>query len=81
MSYVRALKPEEVPSLVMVCDFDQIHVYSLKKDHPYKPFRVRQLKNHTRIFSLLAGYGALLSGTFLICNSTNGEQPVVQAKH
>ena len=41
ISYVRALKPEETPALVMVCDFDQIHVYSLKKEHPYKPFRVR----------------------------------------
>lgn len=58
MSYVRALKPEEVPALVMVCDFDQVQVYNLKKDHPYKPFRVRQLKGHTRIFSQLAGYGA-----------------------
>lgn len=58
MGYVRALKPEEVPALVMVCDFDAIQVYNLPKDHPYKPFRVRQLKNHTRIFSLLAGYGA-----------------------
>jgi len=57
MSYVHALKPEEVPALLMVSDFDQIQVYSLKKDHPYKPFRVRQLKGHTRIFSLLAGYG------------------------
>ena len=58
MSYVHALKPEEVPALVMVCDFDQVQVYNLKKDHPYKPFRVRQLKGHTRIFSQLAGYGA-----------------------
>ena len=57
MGYVRALKPEEIPVLVMVCDFDQIQVYNLIKDHPYKPFRVRQLRNHTRIFSLLAGYG------------------------
>lgn len=58
MSYVRALKPEEVPVLLMVCDFDQVQVWNLKKDHSYKPFRVRQLKAHTRIFSLLAGYGA-----------------------
>lgn len=58
MGYVRALKPEEVPQLVMVSDFDQVRVYNLKKDHPYKPFRVRQLKNHTRIFGFLAGYGA-----------------------
>jgi hypothetical protein len=57
MIYIRALKPEEIPVLVMVCDFDQIQVYNLVKDHPYKPFRVRQLRNHTRIFSLLAGYG------------------------
>ncbi len=57
MDYVHALKPEEVPALVMVCDFDQVQVYNLKKDHPYKAFRIRQLKHHTRIFSLLAGYG------------------------
>ena len=57
MAYVRALRPEEVPALVMVSDFDLVQVYNLKKDHPYKPFRVRQLKGHTRIFSLLAGYG------------------------
>lgn len=57
MSYVRALKPEEYPTLVMVSDFDKIEVYNLKKDHRYKPFRVSQLKQHLRIFSNVAGYG------------------------
>jgi len=57
MSYVRALKPEEQPVLVMVSDFNQIEVYNLQKKHPYKPFKVSQLKRRTRIFGLLAGYG------------------------
>ncbi len=57
MAYVKALKPEEQPMLVMVSDFDRVRVYNLKKDHPYKPFKVSQLKKHVRIFGLLAGYG------------------------
>lgn len=57
MSYVRALKHEEQPVLVMVSDFNQIEVYNLQKKHPYKPFKVSQLKRRTRIFGLLAGYG------------------------
>lgn len=57
MRYVRALPPDDVPQLVMVSDFDKVQVYNLRKDHPYKPFRVRQLKGHVRIFGLLAGYG------------------------
>ena len=57
MSYVHALRPEEVPVLVMVSDFDKVQVYNLRKGHPYKPFKVSQLKNHVRIYGLLAGYG------------------------
>jgi len=45
MTYVHALKPEDIPKLVMVCDFDKIEVYNLEKDHRYKPFKVSQLKN------------------------------------
>ncbi|MHC1787338.1 MAG: type IIL restriction-modification enzyme MmeI [Christensenellales bacterium] len=57
MGYVHALRPEEVPVLVMVSDFDRIQVYNLRKNHPYKPFTLSQLKAHARIFGLLAGYG------------------------
>ncbi len=57
MGYVKALKPEDKPVLAMVSDFDKIRVYNLEKDHPYKPFRVGQLKQKVRIFGLLAGYG------------------------
>ena len=56
MDYVHALKPEEQPELVMVCDFDKIELHNLKRDIHYKPFKVSQLKNHIRIFGLLAGY-------------------------
>ena len=56
MDYVHALKPEEQPELVMVCDFDKIELHNLKRDIHYKPFKVSQLKSHIRIFGLLAGY-------------------------
>lgn len=56
MDYVHALKPEEKPELVMVSDFEKIEVYNLKKDIKYKPFKVNQLKNHIRIFGVVAGY-------------------------
>lgn len=57
MSYIHALKPDEKPVLLMVCDFDKIEVYNLVKDHRYKTFKVSQIKQHVRIFGLLAGYG------------------------
>ncbi|MGI6250244.1 MAG: class I SAM-dependent DNA methyltransferase [Anaerolineaceae bacterium] len=57
LNYIRALKPEETPRLLMVSDFDQVRVYNFEKKHPYKPFRVSELRRHTRIFSRLAGYG------------------------
>jgi len=57
MNYVQALKPEETPQLIMVCDFDQMRVFNYHKKHPYKPFRVSELRRYVRIFRLLAGYG------------------------
>jgi len=57
MNYVQALKPEETPQLVMVCDFDQVRVFNYQKKHPYKPFKVSELRKYVRIFRLLAGYG------------------------
>lgn len=56
MDYVHALKPDEKPELVMVSDFDKIELYNLEKDIKYKPFKVSQLKNHIRIFGIVAGY-------------------------
>ena len=56
MGYVHSLKPEEIPVLVVVCDFDKMQVYNLDKDHRYKPFKVSRIKNYVRIFGILAGY-------------------------
>ncbi len=58
MNYVQALKPEETPQLIMVCDFDQVRVFNYQKKHPYKPFKVTELRKYVRIFRLIAGYGA-----------------------
>jgi hypothetical protein len=57
MNYIQALKPEETPQLVMVCDFDQLRVFNYHKKHPYKSFRITELRKYVRIFRLLAGYG------------------------
>lgn len=54
--YLKALKIEEAPKLIMVSDFKTIEVYNLEKDIKYKPFKLSQLKNHVRIFGTLAGY-------------------------
>lgn len=57
MGYVHSLKPEEIPVLVVVCDFDRMQVYNLEKDHRYKPFKISRMKNNIRTFGILAGYG------------------------
>jgi type I restriction-modification system DNA methylase subunit len=56
MNYVNALKPEEKPRLIMCSDFDKILVHNLEKNFTYKEFRLSQLKDHIRIFGLLAGF-------------------------
>ena len=56
MNYVNALKPEEKPRLIMCSDFDKILIHNLEKNFTYKEFKVSQLKDHVRIFGLLAGY-------------------------
>ena len=58
MAYSRALKPEEQPALILVCDFETFGVYNTTKQHHYKPFKLSSLKSHVRIFSLLTGRDA-----------------------
>jgi len=58
MNYVRGLKPEEIPQLIMVCDFYKVQVFNYDKKHPYKPFKITELRRHLRIFSRLAGFDA-----------------------
>ncbi|NLW71414.1 MAG: class I SAM-dependent DNA methyltransferase [Chloroflexi bacterium] len=58
LAYLKALKPEESPRLLMLSDFNEIRVFNLEKKHPYKPFKVSELRRHTRVFSRLAGFSA-----------------------
>lgn len=53
MDYYMSLKNEELPELIMCCDFDKIQVYNTKKNIKYKIFRLKDLKKHIRIFSIL----------------------------
>ncbi|NLA42044.1 MAG: class I SAM-dependent DNA methyltransferase [Smithella sp.] len=42
----------------MVCDFYKVQVFNYDKKHPYKPFKITELRRHLRIFSRLAGFDA-----------------------
>ncbi len=60
--YVVHLKAEEMPDLLMVCDFDNIWLYSREaggkntgKDRQTK-FRTKALAKKVRLFAVLAGY-------------------------
>jgi hypothetical protein len=56
--YLKCLKPEEYPELLMVSDFDYIQVTNLRTMQSFKKFKINQLKNHIRMFGTLAGYNS-----------------------
>ena len=61
--YVRSLKPDEYPELLMVSDFDYIQVTNLSTMQTFKKFKISQLKNHIRMFGKLAGYNSEVTFT------------------
>lgn len=54
--YVRSLKPDEYPELLMVSDFEYIQVTNLKTMQNFNKFKISQLRKHLRMFGCLAGY-------------------------
>lgn len=54
--YVKCLKPEEYPELLMVSDFEYIQVTNLKTMQTFNKFKISTLSKHIRMFGCLAGY-------------------------
>lgn len=61
--YVRCLKPDEYPELLMVSDFDYIQVTNLSTMQTFKKYKISQLKNRVRMFGKLAGYNSEVTFT------------------
>jgi hypothetical protein len=58
MDYLKCLKPEEYPELLMVSDFENIQVTNLKSMKSFNSFKLSQLKKYVRMFGILAGYNS-----------------------
>lgn len=56
MDYVKCLKSDEKPELVVVSDFDFIEVTNIRINKTFKKFKVSQLKKYIGQLSLIAGY-------------------------
>lgn len=54
--YVKCLKPEEYPELLMVSDFEYIQVTNLKTMQTFNKFKISTLSKHIRMFACLAEY-------------------------
>mgnify|MGYP000854163450 CR=1 FL=1 len=59
--YARCLAPVEYPELLMVSDFEWFQVSNLRTGQTFKKFKLSQLKNHLRMFGILAGYTSEVS--------------------
>lgn len=53
--YVLKLKDYEVPRCIMICDFENIHLYNLDEKKQWK-FKLEELPSKVRLFGFLAGY-------------------------
>ena len=53
--YIIELKDYEVPEYIMVCDFENVHLYNLDNKKKWK-FKLEELPKKIRIFGFLAGY-------------------------
>lgn len=55
--YAFNLKDEELPELIMVCDFENIRLYNLNTGQKWE-FKTKDLHKKIKLFSVLAGYKA-----------------------
>ncbi|MGL4943410.1 MAG: DNA methyltransferase [Thermoguttaceae bacterium] len=55
-AYADALPPDELPRVILICDFAHFHVYDLDNDAAKIVFTLDELANHVELFAFLAGY-------------------------
>ena len=59
--YVKCLKPDEYPELLLVSDFEWIQVTNLKTMQTFKQYKLKDLKKHVRMLGGLAGYDSAVT--------------------
>ncbi len=59
--YVKCLKPDEYPELLLVSDFEWIQVTNLKTMQTFKQYKLKDLKKHIRMLGGLAGYDSAVT--------------------
>lgn len=71
--YIIKLKDYEVPQYIMICDFENIHLYNLDNKKVWK-FKIEELPKKIRIFGFLAGYNETNYTELLPLNQKAAEQ-------
>lgn len=71
--YVLKLKDYETPEYIMICDFENIHLYNLDNRKVWK-FKLNELPKKVRIFGFLAGYNETNYTELLPLNQEAAEQ-------
>lgn len=71
--YVLKLKDYETPEYIMICDFENIHLYNLDNKKIWK-FKINELTKKIRLFGFLAGYNETNYTELLPLNQEAAEQ-------
>lgn len=71
--YVLKLKDYEIPEYIMICDFENIHLYNLDNKKVWK-FKLNELPKKVRLFGFLAGYNETNYTELLPLNQEAAEQ-------
>lgn len=71
--YVIKLKDYEIPEYIMICDFENIHLYNLDTKKIWK-FKLKELPKKIRLFGFLAGYNETNYTELLPLNQKAAEQ-------
>lgn len=71
--YILKLKDYETPEYIMICDFENIHLYNLDNKKIWK-FKLNELPKKIRLFGFLAGYNETNYTELLPLNQEAAEQ-------
>lgn len=71
--YILELKDYEIPEYIMICDFENIHLYNLDNKKIWK-FKLNELPKKIRLFGFLAGYNETNYTELLPLNQEAAEQ-------
>lgn len=57
-AYVETLPPHEIPQAIVVCDFQNFHVYDLTRNGQLITFKLADLRKYVKLFGIFFGFDA-----------------------